>query len=66
MMVEAIDAGGVHLVVWGKARAADRFGVEGAYRQLLLARLTEAGVEPVTASRVSLVNGSQARVLDET
>lgn len=57
VMVEGIDDTGIRLMVWGRVRAADRFRVEGEYRRRLLERLAEAGVSPVTAHRVRLVDG---------
>jgi small conductance mechanosensitive channel len=59
MTVSDIGKDGVRLLIRGRIRAADRFTVEGEYRRLLLARLAEAGITPVTARRVSLIESDR-------
>jgi small conductance mechanosensitive channel len=60
MSVTAIGADGVRVLIWGRVRAADRFGAEGVFRGRLLAALSEAGIDLVTAQRVQVSDSARA------
>ncbi|MFL5685031.1 MAG: hypothetical protein ACJ77D_03145 [Chloroflexota bacterium] len=54
MSVTGIGTDGVRVLIWGRVRATDRFGAEGVFRGRLLAALSDAGIDLVTAQRVQL------------
>ena len=51
----------VEVECWSGVGSVPRtgFAVEGEYRRLLLARLAAAGITPITARRVSVVDGDR-------
>lgn len=60
MSVTAIGDDGVRVLIWGRVRAAERFGAEGVFRGRLLAAMSDAGIHLVTAQRIQ-VTGSGPR-----